>query len=83
MKKMSRYYGKLFRRQRQKGQGMTEYIILVVLIAIALIVAVTQFKGALSNLFTGSATKLENVGSQSGLSSGSGTGGSGTGGPTP
>lgn len=39
-------------RRRRRGQGMTEYIIIVGLIAILLIGAVTQFKNTLSGAFT-------------------------------
>jgi len=38
-------------RRRRRGQGMTEYIILVGLVAIGLIGAVTTFKGALFDAF--------------------------------
>lgn len=41
----------LQRRGRRRGQGMTEYIIIVGLIAILLVGAVTNFKGALKNAF--------------------------------
>jgi Flp pilus assembly pilin Flp len=44
------------RRRRRLGQGMTEYIVLVGLIAIMLIGAVGKFKGALEKAF-GAATK--------------------------
>ena len=37
--------------RRRKGQGMTEYIIIVGLIAILLIAAVSSFKNALQNTF--------------------------------
>jgi Flp pilus assembly pilin Flp len=39
------------RRRRRVGQGMTEYIVLVGLIAILMIGAVNAFKGALGNAF--------------------------------
>ena len=42
----------------EEGQGMTEYIILVALIAIAVIVAVVFFRDQLKGLFFGSANKL-------------------------
>lgn len=47
-------------RRRRRGQGMTEYIIIVGLIAILLVGAVSKFKDALNNAFTGSTTVLEN-----------------------
>ena len=49
------------RRQndRKRGQGMTEYIIIVGLIAIVLIAAVGQFKGALEKTYQGAAAEIE------------------------
>jgi len=47
-------------QRRRRGQGMTEYIVLVGLIAILLIAAVTQFKNALGNAFNNAATKIDN-----------------------
>ena len=47
---------------RKKGQGMTEYIIIVILVAIALIVAVAAFGGDIKNLFSKSEKQLENLG---------------------
>jgi Flp pilus assembly pilin Flp len=47
------------RRRRRLGQGMTEYIVLVGLIAILLIGAVTQFRNAVGNAFTNSASKID------------------------
>ncbi|MBL4847042.1 MAG: Flp family type IVb pilin [Planctomycetes bacterium] len=38
-------------RRRRRGQGMTEYIIIVGLIAILLIAAVNTFSGTLSEAF--------------------------------
>lgn len=38
-------------RRRRRGQGMTEYIIIVGLIAILLITAVNTFRGTLSGAF--------------------------------
>jgi Flp pilus assembly pilin Flp len=38
-------------RRRRRGQGMTEYIIIVGLIAILLITAVNTFRGTLSDAF--------------------------------
>ena len=46
-------------QRRRTGQGMTEYIVLVGLIAILLIAAVTQFKNALGNAFNNAASKVD------------------------
>lgn len=43
---------------RQQGQGMTEYIIIVALIAISAIVVITMFGGTLRSQFAGVATEL-------------------------
>ena len=60
MNKAKRFARKLFKARRgQEGQGMTEYIIIVVLIAIFLIAAVKLFGGSLDKLFRGSSTKLD------------------------
>lgn len=48
---------KLLRRQK-RAQGMTEYIIIVGLIAIVLIAAVKAFSGSVNSAFTGSTTKV-------------------------
>ncbi|MFC3815970.1 pilus assembly protein [Lysobacter sp. GCM10012299] len=45
-------------KARQRGQGMTEYIIIVALIAIAAIGVVTFFGGALRNQVAGMASEL-------------------------
>ncbi len=50
----------LLRRGRRQGQGMTEYIIIVGLIAILLVGAVTNFKNALGNAFNGATDKINN-----------------------
>lgn len=47
-------------RRRRSGQGMTEYIIIVGLIAILLITAVTKFKDALNNAWSKGADEIEN-----------------------
>jgi Flp pilus assembly pilin Flp len=47
-------------RRRRQGQGMTEYIIIVGLIAILLVGAVTKFKDALGNAFGAATTKIDN-----------------------
>ena len=57
MKRLSLRSRRLQRRRR--GQGMTEYIVLVGLIAILLIAAVTQFKNALGNAFNNAANKID------------------------
>jgi len=49
----------LQRRRRRRGQGMTEYIIIVGLIAILLVGAVTNFKDALKNAFTKSTNAID------------------------
>jgi Flp pilus assembly pilin Flp len=46
------------RRRRRRGQGMTEYIIIVGLIAILLITAVTAFRNALNNTFNAATKKV-------------------------
>ncbi len=52
---------KLMRRQtRRRGQGMTEYIIIVGLIGILLVAAVMNFKNALNNAFDKGATQITN-----------------------
>ena len=55
----------------EEGQGMTEYIIIVALIAIAAIAVVTVFGNNLRVLFTNSANALagQDVSTQSGESS--------------
>lgn len=48
--------------KRRKGQGLTEYVIIVGLIAILLIGAVTKFKDALQNAYGKASTAIdENV----------------------
>ena len=47
-------------RKRRKGQGMTEYIIIVALIAIVLIAAVVKFGGTLNSIWGKSENKLNN-----------------------
>ena len=39
---------------KRRGQGMTEYVILVGLVAVALVGAVTKFKTSLGNAFEAS-----------------------------
>lgn len=45
-------------RRRQRGQGMTEYIIIVALIAIASITVVSMFGGTVRNQVGGMAKEL-------------------------
>ena len=47
------------RKNRRRGQGMTEYIIIVGLIAIVMVAAVMNFKNALNNAFNKGTTKIE------------------------
>lgn len=47
-------------RRRRRGQGMTEYIIIVGLIAILLVTAVTAFREALNNTFNKATGKINN-----------------------
>ncbi|MCA8921607.1 MAG: Flp family type IVb pilin [Planctomycetes bacterium] len=56
---------KLIRKlRRRRGQGMTEYIIIVGLIAIVLIAAVRQFQGALTNTYSKATTQLQSIESE-------------------
>ena len=48
------------RKNRRRGQGMTEYIIIVGLIAILMVAAVLNFKNALNNAFEKGANKVQN-----------------------
>jgi len=47
------------RLRRRRGQGMTEYIIIVGLIAILLIGAVTTFKNSLEEAYEAAKTKVD------------------------
>ena len=47
------------RLQRRRGQGMTEYIIIVGLIAVGIITAVTLFKDQLKKTFDTSTQTIE------------------------
>jgi Flp pilus assembly pilin Flp len=47
------------RRRRRLGQGMTEYIVLVGLIAIMLITAVGKFKGSLESAFGAAQSSID------------------------
>ena len=57
-------------KKNRRGQGMTEYIIIVGLIAIALITAVTNFKGALDGAFGAATTKIQQDVTQNGINGG-------------
>lgn len=46
--------------QRRRGQGMTEYIIVVGLVAILLIAAVKKFSDTLGTTFDNSTKRLDN-----------------------
>lgn len=48
-------------RRRRQGQGMTEYIILVALVAIILAVAVYLFRDDLIGLFTSSGLEVKDM----------------------
>ncbi|MEK7867160.1 MAG: pilus assembly protein [Planctomycetota bacterium] len=52
------YLGRKFAAKR-RGQGMTEYIIIVALVAIALITIVSLFGNKIKFLFTGSVKSLD------------------------
>ena len=45
--------------KRRRGQGMTEYIIIVGLIAILMVAAVMNFKNALNNAFIKGSSKIQ------------------------
>lgn len=47
------------RNKRRRGQGMTEYIIIVGLIAILMVAAVMNFKDALNNAFDKGGKKIQ------------------------
>lgn len=49
----------------QRGQGMTEYILIVALIAVAAIVAVKMFGGQVNELFSKSSEKISSETSSS------------------
>ena len=44
--------------QKRKGQGMTEYIIILALVAIALITVITIFGQDIKNIFASSTTAI-------------------------
>lgn len=52
------YLGRKF-APRRRGQGMTEYIIIVALVAVALITIVSLFGNKIKFLFTGSVKSLD------------------------
>lgn len=45
----------------ERGQGMTEYVIILVAIAVVCIAIAVQFGGKIQELFTTSNTQLESV----------------------
>ena len=45
----------------ERGQGMTEYVLIVVLIAIAVIIVVTLFGGRIKAMFSGATQQLSTV----------------------
>jgi len=49
------------RKSQQRGQGMTEYIILVALIAVACIAAVKIFGGKTKDGFTEASSQVQGV----------------------
>ncbi len=51
--------GRKFAASQRRGQGMTEYIIIVALVAIALITIITLFGNKIKFLFTGSVKSLD------------------------
>ncbi len=51
----------------ETGQGMTEYIIIIVLVAIFVIAMVKLFGNKIKALFSGSAKELEGVGTEAGI----------------
>jgi Flp pilus assembly pilin Flp len=59
--------------RRRRGQGMTEYIIIVGLIAIVMVPAVGKFKTALAGSFDAGSTKMNGIADQ--ISGGGGGGG--------
>jgi Flp pilus assembly pilin Flp len=61
---------------RRKAQGMTEYIIIIVLIAVACLAIVAVFGGKVKGMFTTANTALDGTGATGSSSdSGSGSGG--------
>lgn len=53
----------------ETGQGMTEYIIIIVLVAILVLVVVKLFGKKIKELFEGSTNKLKEAGTDAGLGS--------------
>jgi Flp pilus assembly pilin Flp len=49
-------------RQRQEGQGLVEYGLIIASIAILLIVAMLFLAGKIDNLFSGTGTSVQNPG---------------------
>jgi Flp pilus assembly pilin Flp len=62
-------YGKLIARasvalinlREEKGQTMTEYALLIALVAIVLIAVIGVLTGGISSIFSSAGTKLSNV----------------------
>jgi len=63
MKSMFRKVKKMFQavHNDETGQGMTEYIIIVVLIAIAVIIVVSVFGKRIKSMFGESTEELESI----------------------
>ncbi|MGB9735981.1 MAG: hypothetical protein ACP5JP_01795 [bacterium] len=55
----------LYQKDRQKGQGMTEYILIVLIIAIALIAVLGIFRDKLKKGVSTASEQIENVTKQS------------------
>ena len=51
----------------ETGQGMTEYIIIIVLVAILVLAVVKLFGKKIKDLFQGSTNKLQEAGSDAGV----------------
>jgi pilus assembly protein Flp/PilA len=48
--------------REQKGQGLVEYALIIVLVAIAVVVAITALGTQISSVFNSITTKLSNTG---------------------
>jgi Flp pilus assembly pilin Flp len=72
---------KKLKKKNRRAQGMTEYIIIVGLIAIVLITAVNKFKGALGGAFDAASGKITS--DVTGGINGAGTAAAATAGPQP
>lgn len=58
---MIKLVSRLSARRPRRAQGMTEYIIIVGLIAIVLITAIRKFQTSLNSVYETSTTKLEGI----------------------